>query len=190
MSKKTIIVLIILILVVIIFGGLVLTTARLNNNKFDLKFNLPRIMQLTSAAFDNNEKMPAKYTCDNADINPPLTISDVPADAKSLVLIVNDPDALGGNWIHWLVWNISSSTREIAEAAMPAGATAGTNSFGKTAYGGPCPPSGTHRYVFNLYALDVMLGLSKNAKDQDVEKAMSGHILDQAILTGLYQRTK
>ncbi len=189
MNKK-IVVLIILILIIIIFGGMVFATARLNNNKLDLKFNLPRIMQLSSSAFGNNQLIPAKYTCDDVDISPPLSIADVPANAKSLVLIVNDPDSVGGNWIHWMVWNIDPSTREIAENSVPTGVTEGTNSFGKTSYGGPCPPSGTHRYVFNLYALDVVLNLSSDAKNQDVEEAMSNHIIDQATLIGLYQKTK
>jgi Raf kinase inhibitor-like YbhB/YbcL family protein len=189
MSKKFV-VLIVLIFIIIIFGGLVLATARLNNNKLDLKLSLPRIMQLQSSAFGNNQSIPTKYTCDDGDINPPLSIADVPATAKSLALVVNDPDAPSVNWIHWLVWNIDPSTREITEGSVPEGATEGTNSFGKTSYGGPCPPSGTHRYFFNLYALDIVLDLSGDAKNQSLEGAMSGHIIDQAILIGLYQKVK
>jgi Raf kinase inhibitor-like YbhB/YbcL family protein len=189
MSKK-IVALIILVIIIIIFGGLVLTTARLNTDKLDLKLSLPRIMQLNSSAFGNNQSIPTKYTCDDGDINPPLSISDVPASAKILVLIVNDPDAPSGNWIHWLVWNIDPSTREITEGSVPGGATEGTNSFGKIGYGGPCPPSGTHRYVFSLYALDVVLDLSSDANVRDVEAVMSGHIIDQAALIGLYQKGK
>jgi Raf kinase inhibitor-like YbhB/YbcL family protein len=189
MSKK-IIVLIILVFIIIFLGGLVLATARLNTNKLDLKLSLPRIMQLHSNAFGNNQSIPSKYTCDDGNINPPLSITDVPAGAKSLVLIVNDPDAPSGNWIHWLVWNIDPSTREITESSVPEGATEGTNSFGQTSYGGPCPPSGTHRYLFNLYALDIVPDLSSDAKYQNVEVAMSGHIIDQATLIGLYQKGK
>jgi Raf kinase inhibitor-like YbhB/YbcL family protein len=145
-------------------------------------------MRLTSPAFQNNENIPPKFTCDGENASPPLEISEVPAEAKSLVLIVDDPDAPSGDFVHWTVWNISPEIKLIAENSFPENTFEGTTDFGKPGYGGPCPPSGTHRYFFKLYALDTLLSLDSSAKSEDVEKAMEGHILDQATLIGLYQR--
>jgi len=145
-------------------------------------------MKLTSPAFGHNENIPKKYTCDSENISPPLIFSDVPTSAKSLVLIVDDPDAPAGDWVHWTVWNIRPDLSEIAEAKAPQGATEGYTDFGKTGWGGPCPPSGTHRYRFNLYALDRVLDLPETARKSDLEKAMEGHVLDSTVLIGLYQR--
>lgn len=145
-------------------------------------------MKIESAAFGHNQAIPSKYTCDGQNVNPPLTFSDVPSDAKSLVLINDDPDAPAGTWVHWTVWNISSQTTEIAEDSVPQGSVEGVTSFGKPGYGGPCPPSGTHRYFFKLYALDTTLDLDQSATKQDLEKAMEGHILAEASLIGLYSR--
>lgn len=145
-------------------------------------------MKISSPAFGNNEKIPAKFTCDGENLNPPLTISEVPENAKSLVLIADDPDAPGRTFVHWTVWNIPPDTREIAEGAKPAGASEGLTDFGKTGYGGPCPPSGTHRYFFKLYALDTTLQLSQSSQKADIEAAMQGHILAQTELVGLYSR--
>jgi Raf kinase inhibitor-like YbhB/YbcL family protein len=147
-----------------------------------------KIMKLTSPAFGNNQLIPAKYTCDGQDINPPLQISEIPEGAKSLVLIVDDPDAPMGTWDHWIVWNIDPSISLIEENTVPKGAIEGLNDFGKTSYGGPCPPSGTHHYYFKLYALDRTLELDSSVKKKEVEKAMAGAILDQVELIGLYQR--
>ncbi len=145
-------------------------------------------LQITSPVFKNNESIPVKYTCDGEDINPPLLIENVPPEAKSLALIHDDPDAPMGTWVHWVLWNISPDTGEIKENSVPAGAQQGFNDFRKHDYGGPCPPSGTHRYFFKLYALDSLLDLSSNAKKGDLEKAMKGHILAQTQLIGLYKR--
>lgn len=145
-------------------------------------------MKLTSKAFSHNQLIPAKYTCDGADVNPPLTISDVPAGAQSLALIVDDPDAPAGDWVHWTLWNMAPSTASITENSVPAGATQGLTDFGRVGYGGPCPPSGTHRYQFKLYALDMTLLLDQSARKADIERSIAGHILDQTILIGLYQR--
>ena len=145
-------------------------------------------MKLTSPVFQNNEKIPPKYTCDGEDISPPLEIAEVPAETKSLVLISDDPDAPGGSWIHWLVWNIDPAITEIAENTVPTGAVEGITSFGKTGYGGPCPPSGTHRYFFKLYALDTRIDLTAEADKEKLEQAIEGHILDQVKLIGLYDR--
>lgn len=147
-------------------------------------------MELTSPAFSHGQPIPAKYTCDGEDVSPPLTIAGVPADAKSLALIVDDPDAPMGTWVHWIVYNISPSVQEIAEHAVPEGSLGGTTSWGQTGYGGPCPPSGTHRYFFKLYALDAALQ-SAAAPDKDsLERAMEGHLLAQAKLVGTYQRQR
>jgi Raf kinase inhibitor-like YbhB/YbcL family protein len=146
------------------------------------------IMKIESPAFENNQPIPSKYTCDGEDINPPLKISDVPENAKSLVLIVDDPDAPLGTFTHWIVWNIDPKTSFVEENSVPAGAIVGVNDFGKNSYGGPCPPSGTHHYHFKLYALDTTLNLDKNSKKKDLEKAMENHILEKAEIIGIYKR--
>jgi len=145
-------------------------------------------MKLTSPAFSADSEIPSKYTCDGMDISPPLIIDGVPAGAKSLVLIVDDPDAPVGDWVHWLVWNIKPDTKEIAENSLPAGAVQGTTDFGKPGWGGPCPPFGIHHYQFKLYALDAELSLSQSTKKADLEKAVSPHTIDSTLLVGLYQR--
>lgn len=144
-------------------------------------------MKLTSSAFTHNGSIPSEYTCDGSDLSPPLSISDVPANAKSLVLISDDPDAPVGTWDHWVVFNIPASIKEISKGKEPQG-TAGKNSWGRTGYGGPCPPSGTHRYFFKLYALDTMLNLPAGSTKKQIEAAMEGHILAKTELLGLYKR--
>jgi Raf kinase inhibitor-like YbhB/YbcL family protein len=163
-----------------------------NNQSAQQKANQPiltqSVMQITSASFENNKAIPSRYTCDGTDINPPLAFSKVPAEAKSLALIVDDPDAPVGDWVHWTLWNIDPKTTEIAENTVPVGAIQGTTDSGKPGWGGPCPPSGTHRYQFKIYALDTVISLPTTAKKADIEKAMQRHILDQAMLIGLYKR--
>ncbi|MBU0667884.1 YbhB/YbcL family Raf kinase inhibitor-like protein [Patescibacteria group bacterium] len=144
-------------------------------------------MKLTSPAFENNQSIPVKYTCDGEDLSPPLKIAEVPAEAKSLVLIVDDPDAPVGDWVHWTVLNIPPQTAEIAEGKAPEGLE-GKTDFGTPGYGGPCPPGGTHRYFFKLYALDTKLNLPASAKKADIEKAMEDHIITRTELVGLYKR--
>lgn len=144
-------------------------------------------MKIISPAFESNSKIPSKYTCDGENINPPLTFSDVPEEAKSLVLIVDDPDAPMGNWTHWLAFNIDPKTIGIAENSKFSNAEEGITNFGSKGYGGPCPPSGTHRYFFKLYALDIVLILN-NPDKEILENAMQGHILEKAELVGLYNR--
>jgi Raf kinase inhibitor-like YbhB/YbcL family protein len=143
---------------------------------------------LSSSAFKHNGQIPSKYTCDGADINPPLMIENVPTTAKSLALIVDDPDAPAGTWVHWVMWNINPSTNDIKENLVPPGAEQGMNDFRKRSYGGPCPPSGTHHYFFKLYALDLTMTLSPNTGKASLEKAMKGHIVAQSELIGLYKR--
>ena len=145
-------------------------------------------MQIASDAFDNKHNIPAKFTCDGEDINPPLDFSEVPDEAKSLVLINDDPDAPEQTWVHWIVWNIDPSTEYIEENSIPAGSVEGVTSFGKRGYGGPCPPSGEHRYFFKLYALDIELDLPEDADKAELEEAMDGHIIDEAEFIGLYSR--
>jgi Raf kinase inhibitor-like YbhB/YbcL family protein len=145
-------------------------------------------LTLTSPQFEHKGHIPQRYTCDGPDLNPPLAINGVPDGTQSLVLIVDDPDAPRGTWVHWVVWNIDPSVREIGEGVVPRGCLQGVNDFGKNAYGGPCPPSGTHRYFFKLYALDIKLNVGKGSRKADIEKAMSGHIAAQAELIGLYSR--
>ncbi len=145
-------------------------------------------MNISSPAFENNGTIPQKHTCDGSDISPPLKIATVPGAAKSMALIVDDPDAPAGIWVHWLVWNIDPGISEIMENSIPPGAVQGLNDFRKKDYGGPCPPSGTHRYFFKLYALDKMLDLKAGASKADLEKKMDGHIVGQAELIGLYSR--
>ncbi|OGH13009.1 MAG: phosphatidylethanolamine-binding protein [Candidatus Levybacteria bacterium RIFCSPHIGHO2_01_FULL_38_26] len=143
-------------------------------------------MKITSSAFGHDQKIPGKYTCDGDNVNPPLQFSDVPPDSKSLVLIVDDPDAPSKTWVHWVVYNIDSDTSEVEEDTIPSGGLEATTDFGRPGYGGNCPPSGTHRYFFRLYALDCALELPKNATKEMVEKKMQHHTLDKAELIGLY----
>jgi Raf kinase inhibitor-like YbhB/YbcL family protein len=145
-------------------------------------------LNIYSPAFKNNSHIPAKYTCDGQDLNPPLLIENVPSGAKSLALIVDDPDAPVGTWVHWVVWNIPPGSKEIKENSVPQDARQGINDFGKHNYGGPCPPPGTHRYFFKLYALDTLLNLGANSTKADLENAMAGHIIEQAQIIGLYKR--
>ena len=142
-------------------------------------------MVITSPVFRNNEMIPRKYTCDGADVNPTLNIRGIPRKAESLVLIVDDPDAPMGTWDHWIVWNIPPEERIEEKSVL---GIEGLNDFRKHSYGGPCPPSGTHRYFFRVYALDAMLDLKPNSRKRDVERAMRGHILAQGEIIGLYRR--
>lgn len=182
-----------LILFVIITGGLIFYFWSKGNSKVSETEPVPEqtktmeTLTLKSSAFEHNGFIPRKYTCQGEDINPPLIISGVSPEAKSLVLIMDDPDAPMGTWIHWTVWNIPPTTPEIGENSKPEGIE-GVTSFGKPGYGGPCPPSGTHRYFFKLYALDITLDLPTSAKKEDLEKTMAGHILDRAELVGLYKK--
>ncbi len=145
-------------------------------------------MEITSPAFKNNDFIPSKYTCDGEDVNPAFSIEDVPKEAKSLALIIDDPDAPAGTWNHWTIWNIQPSITKIKEDSVPEGAIQGTNDFSKQSYGGPCPPSGIHNYHFKLYALDRKLKLNSSSKKEEVEKAIEGHILKQAKLIGKYKK--
>lgn len=143
-------------------------------------------MQLTSPAFTHEGMIPERFTCDGADVSPELVIEGVPVGTVSLVLVVEDPDAPGGTWDHWVVFDIRV-TESIAEDVGATG-TRGLNSWQRTGYGGPCPPSGTHRYFFTMLALDTELGLAEGATKAEVLAAAESHVLGEAVLMGAYAR--
>lgn len=150
-------------------------------------------IKITSSAFEEGGLIPPKYTCDGADISPPLQWDTVPEGTKSIALISDDPDAPMGTWVHWVLFNLSADTTEMTENIppgenLPSGAGQGTNDFRRIGYGGPCPPSGTHRYFFKIYALDTVLDLPVAARKKDLLKAMEGHIIGQGQLIGKYKR--
>jgi Raf kinase inhibitor-like YbhB/YbcL family protein len=143
-------------------------------------------LKIISSAFNENDFIPSKYTCEGDDVNPPLTIKNIPDEAKSLAIIVDDPDARAATWVHWVMWNIPV-THQIKENHVPG--AQGVNDFGKLKYNGPCPPAGTHHYLFKIYALDSVLGIAKGSNKEELEKAMSDHIIAFGELTGLYKKT-
>jgi Raf kinase inhibitor-like YbhB/YbcL family protein len=144
-----------------------------------------KLLKIDSPAFKNEEPIPSQYTCEGANINPPLTIGDIPDETKSLALIMEDPDAPNGTFDHWLVWNIPVTNRieEKSDPGIP-----GTNDFGKTGYGGPCPPTGTHRYFFRVYALDVELDLEAGADKKQLLEAIDDHVLAMGELMAKYEK--
>jgi len=176
-------------LLLIIFTLLILGCAVEETNQLTPTMPQTQIttMKLTSPAFEEGASIPARFTCQGDDISPELSISNVTNHAKSLVLIMDDPDAPSGTWDHWLLFNIDSSTELIVEDSEPV-ASKGVNSWGRTGYSGPCPPSGTHRYFFKLYALDSGLDLTDGASKQDLLNAMKDHILEESTLIGLYKK--
>ena len=151
-------------------------------------------MKIQSSAFNNGDKIPSKYTCDGENISPQLSWSDFPGSTKTFALIVEDPDAPGGIFVHWVVYNIPKDVLNLPEGItsenLPGGAKEGTNHFGDIEYGGPCPPSGAHRYYFKLYALDSEIALKEGAGRRDLLKAIDGHILAEAQLMGKYKRVR
>jgi len=155
------------------------------------EINKPEL-KISSPAFENGQPMPAKYTCDGENINPPLSIKGVPKGAQSLALVMDDPDAIkpaGKIWDHWVVWNMPETATEIAEGEEPEGVH-GRGTRGGLEYQGPCPPDARHTYFFKLYALDAKLSLKEGATKLDLEQAMAGHILSQSELTGTYERKR
>jgi len=150
-------------------------------------------MKLTSSAFSEGTMIPVRYTCAGDDLSPPLAWSDIPVGAKSLALIADDPDAPVGTWVHWVAFNLPIAGRGLPEGIkdekqLSGGGVQGANSWRRLGYGGPCPPSGTHRYFFKLYALDTILFLDNRAAAKDVQVAMKGHILAEAQLMGRFKR--
>jgi Raf kinase inhibitor-like YbhB/YbcL family protein len=148
-----------------------------------------KILKVTSPVFEPNQQIPKKYSCDSQDINPPLTIQDIPQETKTLALVLDDPDAPSGTFTHWTMWNLPSTKNSIDENTAPG--IEGLNSMGTRGYTGPCPPpSKPHRYIFKIYALDSALDLDFDSDKSDLEKAMSGHILAEGKLVGLFSRSK
>ena len=150
-------------------------------------------IKITSTAFEEGGFIPPKYTCDGADISPPLQWDNIPEGTKSIALISDDPDAPMGTWVHWVLFNLPADTRQLQEnvppdETLPNGAMQGISDFQRIGYGGPCPPGGTHRYFFKIYALDVELDLEPGAAKPDLLNAMEGHILAEGQLIGKYKR--
>jgi Raf kinase inhibitor-like YbhB/YbcL family protein len=150
-------------------------------------------LELRSPAFSEGSRIPSKYTCDGKDASPPLSWTGIPSGGKSLALACDDPDAPSGLWVHWVVFDLPPSAKGLPEGVPPTpeisgGGRQGKNDFRKIGYGGPCPPSGTHRYVFTLYAVDSTLELPAGATRKDLLAAIKNHTLGEATLTGLYSR--
>ncbi len=143
-------------------------------------------LTIKSPSFNPNGQIPKKYTCDGESISPPITIEGIPKESKSLALVIDDPDAPSGTFDHWVVWNIPPSTAKVAENSVPG--TEGLNGARQYGYTGPCPPSGTHRYFFKVYALDTELSLGSKSTKRVLEKAIQGHVLARGELIGLYHR--
>ena len=175
---------IIIILAVVIFAGVLISKnkpADYNNTVM----NEQKSMKITSNVFENNGTIPVAYTCNGTEMQPPLVVQDVPKDAKSLALIVFDPDAPNGGFIHWVVWGINPKI-SVIENGNSASATEGYTGLGKPGWVAPCPPTGIHHYNFSLYALDTALSIPLSSTRTDLLTAMQGHIIDQAVLIGLY----
>ena len=168
-------------LILFILGCTVQQTAEENELIQDIN------MKLISSAFNHGNPIPSKYTCDGQDISPPLAFSDIPENTKSFALIMDDPDAPMGIWDHWIIFNMFSSIQNINEGETPK-SMGGRNSWGRTGYGGPCPPSGEHRYFFKAYALDTELNLEEGVTKEELIEAMNGHIVGKAVLMGTYSR--
>lgn len=152
-------------------------------------------LKLRSEAFDEGGEIPGEFTCDGEDVSPPLTWSGVPDETESFVLIMDDPDAPAGTFVHWVAYDLPASATELprsvpSETVLPPGGVHGENSWRRLGYGGPCPPDGTHRYVFKLYALEVSLGLDPGASKREVLEALEGHVLEEARLVGEYTRSE
>ncbi|HPG41478.1 MAG TPA: YbhB/YbcL family Raf kinase inhibitor-like protein [bacterium] len=152
-------------------------------------------MKLSSAAFTEGGMIPSKFTCDGVNVSPSLAWEGAPVNTKTLALIVDDPDAPAGIWVHWVLFNIPPQTQNLSEnvphdKVLVNGASQGINDFRKFGYGGPCPPGGTHRYYFKLYALDTTLKLAPGSSNRDLVNAMRGHILAEAQLMGKYKRSR
>lgn len=173
-----------------LFIVLVLTSINACSQK---KEEVKMSIKLTSSAFKEGENIPAQYTCDGKNISPPLQWSNIPDSTKSMALIAEDPDAPGGTWIHWVLYDIPQNVTQLPEHTetgnkLKDGAINGTNSFRNLGYGGPCPPSGTHHYFFYIYALDTVLNLKPGATKPQLMKAMKGHIIAEGKLMGKYAR--
>ena len=150
-------------------------------------------ISIRSSAFEEGGMIPARYTCDGDDVSPPLAWEGLPEATRSIALIADDPDAPMGTWVHWVMWNVPAETKALAEnirpePELPDGSRQGITDFGRPGYGGPCPPGGTHRYYFKVYALDTTLDLPSGTRKADLLKAMDGHVLAEGQLMGRYSR--
>lgn len=150
--------------------------------------NQTEAIELRSSAFDAGGAIPVKYTCDAENMRPPLSISGVPEGTQSLAIVMYDPDAPGGTFVHWVAWNIPPETKELAEGPLPAGVMEGTNSFRTVGYRGPCPPNGTHRYIWRLYALRTILTLDKSTTRERLETAINTYVIAQTELMARYTK--
>ena len=162
-------------------------------NNFQTEGGRKMEIKVSSSAFEESGMIPAKYTCDGVNVSPPLMWESVPQETRSIALISDDPDAPVGTWVHWVMFNLPGDTKELQENIPPTetltnGAVQGTTDFGRVGYGGPCPPSGTHRYYFKIYALDTKLELTSSATKADLVSTMEGHILADGQLMGKYKR--
>lgn len=202
MKKLAVLVPVLLVIIFLIYFT-VIKKQEYNNSNRDQVYPTDKIkevqiktnMQIQSSVFENNQKIPSKYTCDGQGVNPELNFLDVPSSAVSLVLIVDDPDAPNGTFTHWVVYNINPRVNKVSENSVPEGGMLGLTSLGKPGFVGPCPPpasqrgeSGTHRYFFKLYALDTKLILMENVSKEEVEITMGGHIITNSQIIGLYGR--
>lgn len=177
----------------IMLGYVSIKSREINSSKIEIgKLMTNERLTIQSDAFTARGRIPAKYTCDGADAFPPLKIDNVPAKAKTLAIICDDPDAPKGLWVHLVAFNILASAREVkgVDDILNKNGIIGTNSWDKQTWGGPCPPSGTHRYYFKVYALDVVLKLDKTARNVDLLQAMQDHVVAYGELMGLYERAK
>lgn len=146
----------------------------------------PHTMIIRSPAFNHEERIPSKYTCDSEDVSPPIAIDSIPEGTMSLTLIMDDPDAPHDTWDHWILFNLPATTTRIGEGAATVGVP-GSNSWGRATYGGPCPSSGEHRYLIKVYALDILLPIERGARKDEVLTAMQGHVIESTTLMGRYQ---
>ena len=188
------IILIILSVTTIFFMAIFFNKSDMNKNNINNSLSsstnqdIVESLTLSSNAFKNNQPIPEDFSYKGKNINPPLFISNVPGGTKTLVLIVDDPDAPSRTYVHWLVWNIPKETISIESGFLPEGSIQGLNDFNDNKYDGPYPPSGTHRYFFKLYAIDTFLNLTSTARKGDLEASIKGHVLGEASLVGLYSK--
>lgn len=179
--------LILFLVIFLIFGGIFAKKKFFSGSEYNLSPMKEGNMKLLSE-FENNGKIPSKYTCDGENLAPELTVSAIPVGTKSLVLIVDDPDAPMGTFVHWVLFNLPKHTIKINNKLLPPGVKQGLTDFGKIGWGGPCPPSGEHRYFFKIYAIDKILDLQNGCTKAQVERSIQGHIIEKAELIGLYKR--
>jgi Raf kinase inhibitor-like YbhB/YbcL family protein len=191
MKKSTLFFLVGLLLVIVLAALAIPSLLELKQSKETptVSLEMEITMNLTSSAFSASQSIPERYSCKGADVSPPLAWDEPPAGTQSFALIIDDPDAPVGTWDHWVLFNIPTERRDLPDDFQPTGSiVVGRNSWGRNDYGGPCPPSGTHRYFFRLYALDTTLSLSGNVKKMEVLTAIQGHVLGMAELMGTFSK--